>query len=201
MIEAKVRKRLGNFQLDSEYKDSGFSLLSGPNGSGKTTFLSIIAGTLSPDEGFVKVGSVETTNLPIDKRKTVFVASGSYIPHLEVEKHLRWGAMVRKTRLEDSRVREVAESLGIHASGRVSELSLGTKGRVALATALLASPEVILVDEVFSGLDGRAGVLSAYVDLTKRARIDVIATSQDDAGFESVDHRYVISRGKTARVS
>src|SRR5437870_10009237 len=92
MIEANVEKTLGTFVLNAELNDGGFIRLTGRNGSGKSTLLNIIAATLAPDRGKIVVNSRDVTNLPIEKRRVVLVTPDSWIPHLEVARHIVWGA-------------------------------------------------------------------------------------------------------------
>src|SRR5437879_9213305 len=95
MIEASVTKTLGNFTLNAEMKDAGFICLTGGNGSGKSTFLNIIAGVWVPDAGHVLLNSKDLTRLPIEKRETVLVTPDSSIPHLDASAHVLWGAKIR----------------------------------------------------------------------------------------------------------
>ena len=82
MIEAKVGARLGEFQLRAEIKGDGTTCLAGKNGAGKTTLMRAIAGFLSVDEGYVRVGGTDVTNRPVEKREVVLVTPSTYIPHL-----------------------------------------------------------------------------------------------------------------------
>ena len=136
MIELKVKKKLGNFNLDSELKDEKFICLTGRNGSGKSTLLNIMAGIYRPDEGYVKINSVPVTDIPAEKRQIVLITPDSCLPNLSVEKHLVWGAKLRKKKVGQDVISEIRKSFGINYEGKVSKLSLGMKERVSLATAL-----------------------------------------------------------------
>jgi len=127
------------------------------------------------------------------------VTPGSSIPHLTVDAHLRWGARLRKVRLDEGRVSKVKADLGIDFGGRVRVLSLGMRERVSLATALLASPRAILVDEAFSNIHDREAFVSAYRRLATESAIDVIFTTQEESDSRLADHLYVITEGKTQR--
>jgi len=149
LIEAKVRRQLGQFSLSAELEGSGFICLAGKNGSGKTSLLRAIAGLLKIDEGYVRIDGADITRSPTEKRGVVMVTPNSFFPHLDVDSHITWGAKLKGTRPEEERVSNVKALLGIESCGPVRNLSLGMRERVALATALLASPKVILVDEAF----------------------------------------------------
>jgi molybdate/tungstate transport system ATP-binding protein len=195
MIDLKVKKKLGNFQLDCELKDAGVICLTGKNGSGKSSLLNIVAGIYPPDEGYVRINSEEITNFPQEKKRVVLVTPDSYIPNFEVDKHLLWGAKLRKWKISNDLVSEVKRSLGINYSGKVSKLSTGMKERVSLATALLSSPKAILVDETFANIDNRVEFIKSYKDLATRLAIDVMFATQHIENSEYADHHYNMDNG------
>jgi molybdate/tungstate transport system ATP-binding protein len=199
VIEASVRRKLGGFYLSADFTDGGFVCLTGKNGSGKTCFLKAIAGQLPIDQGYVKVGGRDITRLPVEKRGVVLVTPGSSIPHLGVDAHLRWGAGLRKIPVDEGRLSQVKADLGIDFGGRVRVLSLGMRERVSLATALLASPRAILVDEAFSNIHDRQVFIAAYRRLASAAGIDVIFSTQEESDASLADHLYVITDGKIER--
>jgi molybdate/tungstate transport system ATP-binding protein len=200
MIELKVRKKLGEFLLDSELKDENFICLVGNNGSGKSSLLNVIAGVYKPDEGYVKVDSKIITDIAPEKRQVVLVTPDSYIPHFSVDRHLLWGAKLQKKQVREETVSEVKKNLEIDFQGRVSQLSLGMKERVSLATALLASPKVILIDEAFANIHNKIQFISSYRELANKSKIDVIYATQhlDDLGC--ADHAYEMIDGKSKRI-
>lgn len=200
MIEARVKKKFGTFLLDAEISDEKFICLTGKNGSGKSTLLNIVAGLLRPDEGEVKLNSKLITRLQPEKRNIVLVTPDSYIPHLEVEKHLLWGARVRGAQVSDDYIAQVKRDLGISYIGKLAKLSLGMKERVALATALLSKPELILVDEVFSNIDNRTEFVGAFRDLTNKAGIDAIFSTQNAGDSTLAYHQYNLESGKSTKL-
>jgi molybdate/tungstate transport system ATP-binding protein len=199
LIQASVKKRLGDFTLSADLNDGGFICLAGRNGSGKSCFLKAIAGQLPIDEGFVRVGGVDVTRLPVERKGVVMVTPGSSIPHLQVDDHLQWGARLKKIPLDIGRISKIKADLGIDFGGRVRTLSLGMKERVSLATALLSSPRAILVDEAFSNLHEKESFIGTYRRLTAEAGIDVVFSTQDEADGSLADHLYLISEGKTLK--
>ncbi len=194
-----MRKRLGQFSLEAEVCDGGLICLAGRNGSGKTTFLRVLAGLARADAGRVAVNGREVTGLPVEERGLVFVTPGSAIASMEVDSHLRWGAGLRKAKIPEERLAAVKEELGIDFRGRVGSLSLGMRGRVALATALLASPSGVLVDEAFSNLHAREEFISSYRRLAAEAGIDVVFSSQDEADGRLAEHLYAMDEGRATR--
>jgi molybdate/tungstate transport system ATP-binding protein len=199
LIEAKVRQRLARFQLDVEFMGEGVTCIAGRNGAGKTSLLKAIAGLIRIDEGYVRIGSVDVTNLPVEKRGAVMVTQGSSLPHLDVDSHLTWGARLRGRGVRTDEVSKVRSALGIDFGGPVRSLSMGMRQRVALATALLASPKVILVDEAFSSLHARGDFIASYSALTKEAGIDLVFASQDEADGKLAEHLFVLADGSLVR--
>ncbi len=200
MIDASVRKTIGTFNLKAEVHDQGFICLSGKNGSGKSTLLKVIAGQLKPDDGSIRLNSIEITPRPIEERRIVLVTPDSYIPHLTVDRHLRWGMRARKVLHPEDYISEVREELRITYDGRVDSLSLGMRERVSLATALLSAPDALLVDEAFSNLDDRDGFIQKYRRLCGRSKADVIFTTQKKDEADGSDHHYQMENGTSVRL-
>jgi len=200
MIEVKVKKTLGNFLLDSELKDENFICLIGKNGSGKTSLLNLIAGICEPDEGYVKINSEIVTNVKPEKKGIVLITPDSYIPNFNVERHLLWGARLQKKQVQEEVVSEIREKLGINYHGKVSKLSLGMRERVSLATALIASPKAILVDEAFGNIDNRKEFLQAYREYASKSKIDVVFSTQHHEDSNGADHTYEMNQGRSTRI-
>jgi molybdate transport system ATP-binding protein len=149
------------FQLDAEFDAAaGVTALFGPSGSGKTTILGVIAGTLRPDEGQVRLDGqvlVDTAKqifLPPEKRHVGCVFQDQRLfPHLTIEGNLRYGLRRGTSRPVDfSKVVEVLE-LGSLLERYPNTLSGGQQQRVALGRAVLSGPKLLLLDEPLTALD------------------------------------------------
>lgn len=129
--------------------------LVGPNGSGKTTTLSCMLGLLRPTSGSVRVlGEVPGRLHRLGGRLAVVFDTAIAAPQLSVRQNLRYLARLnsgRELRDED----ELMSLVGLTklASSRAGSLSLGQRKRLAIAGALLARPELLVLDEPLSGLD------------------------------------------------
>lgn len=162
-IFINIRKRLGNFtlEIDCNIQEKVTAFL-GASGSGKTTILNCISGTLSPDEGKIVFGnqiyydSESKINVPPDKRCFGYVFQEGYLfPHLTVEKNMRYGQsrLERKKRDSISQVVEILEITEL-LERYPSQLSGGQRQRVAIARALAMEPRLLLMDEPLASLDG-----------------------------------------------
>ena len=199
MIELNLVARTGDFRLSAALQGEGVICIAGKNGSGKTTLMRAIAGLLPVESGYIRLDGADVARLPPEKRGVVLVSPSTFIRHLDVDSHIVWGAKQRRSIPSTEAVSRVKRALGIDYSGTVGNLSRGMRQRVALATALLASPRAILVDEAFSGLHQREAFISAYGRLVKESGIDLLFSSQDEGDGSLSDALYVISGGSTTQ--
>ncbi len=199
VIDVRATKSLGEFSMNAEIKDEGMICLIGNNGSGKTTLLNLIAGVSQIDGGYIRIDSTDVTSVPQEKRSVVLVTPDSAIPNFEVERHLIFGANLKKLPLDQQLIDEVKTKLGVTFSGRVSKLSLGMKERVALATALIAKPKAILVDEAFSNIDNKSKFIENYRELTASSNIDILYSTQHSEDSDYADHVYRMESGRALR--
>ncbi len=128
-----------------------FGLL-GPNGSGKTTTLGMILGVLNPTSGnylwYGKPGS------HIVRQKIgAILEHPIFFPHLSATQNLKIAARIKN--VENGRIDEVLDWVGLadRKDDAFKTFSLGMKQRLAIASALLSDPEVLILDEPTNGLD------------------------------------------------
>jgi len=126
----------------------------GPNGAGKTTTLRMLLGLVRPDAGTATINGRCYRDLaePLHQVGAVLEAS-SFYPGRTARSHLRVQAMLSQA--DPSRIDEVLEQVDLTgaADRRVGGFSLGMRQRLGLATALLADPELLILDEPANGLD------------------------------------------------
>jgi ABC-2 type transport system ATP-binding protein len=126
----------------------------GPNGAGKTTTLRMILGLARPTGGSATVNGHPYRRLDHPARAVGAVLErSSFHPGRRARDHLR--AVARAARLPESRADETLELVALQdaARRRAGEYSLGMRQRLALATALLGDPEILILDEPANGLD------------------------------------------------
>lgn len=149
--------------------------LVGLNGSGKTTTLECILGLRKFDRGDVRVLELSPASLYAARGRIVAIFdTPSLNPNLTVRQCLQQAALLLDRPARD--FSDVEALLGIqkYADFRIKQLSLGNKRRASIAQALLAEPELILLDEPFNGLD--AGGVDDILQLIRKLNTESSTT-------------------------
>lgn len=196
MIEAKIRLELHQFLLQAEMSDSGLILLSGENGSGKTTFLKCLAGLQMPALGSIIINGRDVTTLEVQERKVVYATQNSYFGHLDADRHISWPV---RSNPDPGYIDELKDAFGIDFDGKLRDLSMGQRMRVTLATAFASKPDVILLDEVISNISNPEVVLSEIKALSHRKSVDVIFVAHA-VGEKVSEHHYSLRSGSMERI-
>ncbi|MDD3642494.1 MAG: ABC transporter ATP-binding protein [Candidatus Krumholzibacteria bacterium] len=148
----------------------------GPNGAGKTTTIKIILGLLRPDSGSATIFGAPAGGRDAARRIGYLPETPYFHPHLSLREFLEFcgvlsglsGAGLR------GRIGETIDLVGLgpHAGRRLRGFSKGMLQRAGLAQAILHDPDLLVLDEPFSGLDplGRKTVRDILVDLKGRGR-------------------------------
>lgn len=134
-----------------------FSFL-GPSGCGKTTILRTISGFQEPSEGVVRIGGQDMAGIGPNKRPTALIFQNlALFPLMRVWENIAFSLEVRGVSKTERRKRadELLDLIALPGQGDkfVHELSGGQRQRVAVARALAAEPQVLLLDEPLSALD------------------------------------------------
>lgn len=166
----------------------GLYALHGPNGIGKSTLLTILAGIQAPDAGTVRIDGHDLLAEPVRaKARLAFVPDDCPVyPFMRGRDLLDLVAQAKHTRV-DARVDALVARLGLqpHLPTRFGQMSLGTQKKMLLAAAWIGHPAVLLLDEPSNALDqATRGVLIEELGaLRDRA---VVLMSTHDADFARV---------------
>lgn len=163
--------------LDLEILEGQAYGLLGPNGSGKTTTLSVVTGILNQDSGSFQW--FEDEPRPEHRQKIgSLIEMPHFYPYLNLEKNLRIICEIKNITYKDiPRVLEAAK-LADRKSSRFSTLSLGMKQRLGIAAALLGDPSVLVLDEPTNGLDpeGIAEVREMVLEQVHQGKTLILAS-------------------------
>lgn len=155
-----LSKRYGDtWALDSVNLtfETGIVGLLGPNGAGKSTFMRLITAVLEPTEGSVYWNGTDTSENPRAIRRSVGYLPQSFgvYPNLTAKEFLSYLASIRGVSDAGDRIDDLLDlvNLSADADRRLGGFSGGMRQRVGIAQALLADPDLLVVDEPTVGLD------------------------------------------------
>lgn len=192
MLQVSIQKQLEAFALQVSFvlASRGITVLWGASGSGKTTLLQCLAGLLRPDAGRITCREAvwfdaeQGVCLVPERRRIGYVFQDVRLfPHLSVRSNMLFGRRFRGP--SGVSFEDVVALLGL---GRLlhrtpSDLSGGEKQRVAVGRALLACPELLLMDEPLTGLDrGKREEIMAYIKaIPERFGVPILYVTHSDA--------------------
>lgn len=185
------------------YEGEVFSFL-GPNGAGKTTTIRVLSCATKPTSGQVKVGGHEVPGECEEVRKIVSVVPQEFngFSDLSVYENVEYFASLYG---KEGKVDDVIESLGLrnYAKTKFKHLSGGLKRRVAIATALVAEPRLVYLDEPTVGLDPKARreVWDIIRGLKDRKVTVFLTTHYLDEAERLSDRVAVIYEGRLVRLT
>lgn len=175
----------------------------GPNGAGKTTTLRMVLGLATPTAGQATIGGLRYAQIPNPGRMVGAVLEAtSFHPGRTARNHLRTYCLAAG--LPDARADQVLDQVGLADAARktVRGFSLGMRQRLALATALLGDPRVLILDEPANGLDpeGIAWLRGFLRHLADKENRTVLVSSHVLSEVEqTVDRVVILTRGRLVR--
>lgn len=188
--EVAIRHTRGSFTLDVAFTaaSGGVTALFGPSGAGKTSIVHALAGLMRPAqgrivlEGRIVLDTAAGIFVPPEKRRIGLVFQDARLfPHMSVERNLLFGWRRSPERAGPDEIARTVALLGLEKllARAPRHLSGGEKSRVALGRALLASPDILLLDEPLASLDAarRAEILPWLERLRDIARIPIFYVS------------------------
>jgi heme exporter protein A len=190
--------------IDLMLPPGGFLTVFGPNGAGKTSLLKLLAGSMRPTRGEVRVAGRRLEPGSTAGRERIGVLSHQTFlyGHLTARENLRlFGTLYGLGDLE-ARVAERLGEVGLleRADDRVKTFSRGMRQRIGLARTLLHDPDVVLLDEPYTGLDVHASAVLRRVleALHDGRRTVVLVTHNLTQGLELADRAAIQVRGRFA---
>ena len=193
----------GKFTLDLSFEMEQGELLCiiGPSGSGKTSLLSLLSGVDSPDGGRILLNGCDITDLPIQKRRIGMVFQDfSLFPSMNVAQNIQYGMKDLSKEDRQRRTAELLDLVGLSGfeNRSVNNLSGGEAQRIALARAIAAQPQILLLDEPLSALDAplRKRLRTVIRQIHDATGITTIYVTHDrDEAFAIADRVMIMNGG------
>jgi heme exporter protein A len=190
-------------RIDLDIRRGESVLLLGPNGAGKSTLLRLLAGLARPSSGTLRVFGASpggAAGAPVRRRLGLLSHQTFLYDHLTALENLVFAARLYGLDDPERAAREALAGIDLSARGGdlVLGFSRGMQQRLAIARALLHRPELLLLDEPFTGLDrdaarGLAGTLRA---LGREGRTCVMTTHDFPSGLAVADRLVILAAGR-----
>lgn len=190
--------------LDLRIEKGEFFAFLGPNAAGKTTTIKLLTGLMRPSEGFAKICGFDIQEEPMEAKRRI-----GYIPDVaefyDKLTPIEFMAFIADLFEIDrgkakKRTPELMEQFSLIPYGRqrIENLSHGTRQRLAIASALLHEPEVIIIDEPMVGLDPKnARVVKEELKARSEAGVTIfLSTHLLNVAHELADRVGIINHGR-----
>lgn len=198
------------FDVGLEVPEGAIYGLVGTNGAGKSTLLKLLAGLLLPNSGVVNVAGRELAPGECADRVGALIEEPALYPKMDAFENLMNRALVLGLPDPEAACREALETVGIaeKVAGNghwrtlwprgdyAEDLSLGMKKRLGVALALIGNPEILLLDEPFSGIDpkGARSLRECIARLSRERGVTVVVSSHTIGHLERMCTHYGIMR-------
>jgi len=191
-------------ELSLEVPKGGIFGLLGPNGAGKTTTLRMIMNIIVPDQGKVVLFEGQKSGREYSDRIGFLPEERGLYKKMKVVDHLAFlgetKGMNRKVAIQ--KAREWLERLGLHdwTAKKVEDLSKGMQQKVQFIGTLLHDPELVILDEPFSGLDpvNSEVMEEVVVEIARSGRTVMFSTHNMEQAEKMCDRVVIIARGVKA---
>ena len=190
-------------KLDLQIERGEFVALLGPNGSGKSTLLRLLAGLSRPTGGMIRIGGWEIPGEAAAVRSQIGMVSHKTLlyENLTAQENLLFVARLynldKATR--DARINDLLAQVGLakRADSLVRTFSRGMQQRLSIARALLHDPDVLLLDEPYTGLDQDAGITldNLLNDAHSGQRTIIMTTHQIERAARLASRVVILNRG------
>jgi len=194
-----ARKALDKVTFD--LPKGAFLSIFGPNGAGKTTMLKVLSTLTNPSSGTAKIVGLDVVQDAVLLREKIgFISHNPLLyPDLTAEENLEFFAELYCIDNPKERVRELllAVELDHRRLDAVRTFSRGMTQRLSIARALLHHPDVIFLDEPYSGLDPHAmDILDSLIAAVRAEHTFVMISHDLQKGLELCSHALILAKGK-----
>jgi molybdate transport system ATP-binding protein len=210
LINIDIQRKKGEYNFSAKIQtDGGLTAFFGQSGSGKTSLIKMIAGLDTPDAGIIIIDghvlfdSKRKINMAPEKRKIGYIfQDGRLFPHLNVYSNLIYARRFMCVALNPHKFDAVINLLGLKhlLDRRPTTLSGGEQQRVAIGRALLAEPQLLLMDEPLASLDfaRKAEILPFIENLRDQLKTPIFYVSHAiEEVIRLADTMVLLDRGNT----
>lgn len=169
----------------------------GPNGAGKSSILRILSGLVFPETGNIKIKNESQKSFcKLRSYCGYLIDSPSFYPYLSAKQNLR---LIKKMNKSNANLDELLIKVGLADthSKKVEFFSMGMKQRLAIAQALLHSPEMLILDEPFNGLDpnGFQDLINLLKELNEKGITIIVSSHLLNELEQLADHFILLHEG------
>lgn len=194
-----VRKALDDVSF--ELPRGAFLSVFGPNGAGKTTMLKILSTLSPPTKGDIKVLGFDLVKDAVELRENIGFISHNPLLYMDLtaEENLMFFAKLYCIPEPEKRVRELLFSVELEHRrfDLVRTFSRGMVQRLSIARALIHSPELLFLDEPYSGLDPHAmDILDSLIAQIRDQHTFVMISHDLQKGLDHCTHALILAKGK-----
>jgi multiple sugar transport system ATP-binding protein len=189
-------------KLDLEVGDGELLVLVGPSGSGKSTALRMLAGLEPLNDGVIRIGDRDVSNVrPRDRDIAMVFQNYALYPQLSVAENMGFALKQAGVKKDErvARVQETARLLDLepYLDRKPKHLSGGQRQRVAMGRAIVRHPAVYLMDEPLSNLDAKLRVQTRteVVELQARLGVTTVYVTHDQVEAMTMGHRVAVLKG------
>ena len=193
---------IGIKNLDLVVKSGQVYGLLGPNGAGKSTIISLLSGYIHPNKGTARILDYDPWNNPVELHQRIGIVPDNVdiYKNLSARRHL---SLAIETNGSGEDPIDLLEAVGLEAvaDATAGEFSQGMKQRLVLAIALVNSPDILLLDEPFTGLDphGVALIRKLITQKSNNGKTVLISSHRLNHIESLCDQLGVIYRGTVVR--
>ncbi len=185
--------------LDLDVADGEFLVLVGPSGCGKSTSLRMLAGLEEVNDGAIRIGDRDVTDVPPKDRDIAMVFQNyALYPHMTVAENMGFALKIAGIGKEEraTRVLEAAKLLDLepYLDRKPKALSGGQRQRVAMGRAIVRQPQVFLMDEPLSNLDAKLRVQTRtqIASLQRRLGVTTVYVTHDQTEALTMGDRIAV---------
>lgn len=199
----KNKNIISNLSLN--IAENEFLTITGPSGSGKSTILKLLANLISPTEGIIEFRNKDINQyLPTEYRKKVsYCFQQPLLFGEKVVDNLSFPFRIRKQKFDQDKVVRALKAVDLTSdflNKNITELSGGEKQRVALIRNILFKPDVLLLDEITTGLDDDSKeIVHTLIKEVHQNKTTIIQVTHDNDEIEHAGKIIKIVEGKLTK--